>query len=125
MIGYPGRVNKAIFISAGVNGFERKFPIDSVSRAWYSLFSGALAAGDTARAALEGFFGPHTDDLWRTLLFDSGLTGEETDSRALRRLISTMQVAHPIARLCARSLAVRVAVYDRLVDRRQESEVSR
>ena len=79
----------------------------------------------TARAALEGFFGPHTDDLWRTLLFDSGLTGEETDSRALRRLISTMQVAHPIARLCARSLAVRVAVYDRLVDRRQESEVSR
>ncbi|MEU4563687.1 hypothetical protein AB0F72_35375 [Actinoplanes sp. NPDC023936] len=78
----------------------------------YELEEPTLA---TARAALEGFFGQHTQDLWLTLLFDAGLTGAETDPKALHRLIAVMQVSHPIARLCARSLAVRVAVHDRLV----------
>ncbi|WP_229068258.1 hypothetical protein [Actinoplanes sp. DH11] len=84
----------------------------SAPAASYELQEPTLA---TARTALEGFFGAHTDDLWLTLLFDAGLTGEETGTKALHRLIAVMQVGHPIARLCARSLAVRVAVYDRLV----------
>lgn len=53
VIGYPKRVNKAIFISAGINGYERKYSIDSVSMAWYGKFASALEAKDTARAALE------------------------------------------------------------------------
>lgn len=88
-------------------------PDPAVPQPTYELAEPTLA---TARAALEGFFGTRTEDLWLTLLFDAGLTGEETDIKALRRLISVMQVAHPIARLCARGLAVRVAVYDRLVN---------
>ena len=51
VIGYPQRVNKAIFMAAGINGYERKFPVDSVSLAWYPKLTAALAAGDTAGAA--------------------------------------------------------------------------
>jgi pimeloyl-ACP methyl ester carboxylesterase len=53
IIAYPERVNNAILISAGINGYEKKFPIDSVSMAWYPRFTNALNAKDTARAALE------------------------------------------------------------------------
>jgi len=53
IIAYPERVNKAILISAGINGYEKKYPIDSVSMAWYGHFTNALNAKDTARAALE------------------------------------------------------------------------
>ena len=53
VIGYPERVNKAIFISAGINGYERKYSIDSASMAWYTKFASALEARDTASAALE------------------------------------------------------------------------
>jgi hypothetical protein len=70
----------------------------------------------TAREALNGFYGPHSEAVWRTLLFASGLTGEETDRGALGRLISAMQVAEPMTRLCARGLAVRAAAYERLVE---------
>ncbi|WP_433788638.1 hypothetical protein [Actinoplanes sp. CA-252034] len=70
----------------------------------------------TARAALNGFYGPHSEDVWRTLLFASGLTGQETDAAAFRRLISAMQVAEPMTRLCARGLTVRAAAYERLVE---------
>lgn len=69
----------------------------------------------TARAALEGFYGPHAGDVWRTLLFSSGLTGNESDPTSLGRLISSMQAGEPMTRLCARSLAVRAAAYQRLV----------
>ncbi|MEU8238391.1 hypothetical protein AB0C07_09110 [Actinoplanes missouriensis] len=96
-------------------------PESSAPKAAYELEEPTLA---TARAALQGYFGPHTEDLWLTLLFDAGLTGDETGSRAVNRLIATMQASHPIARLCARSLAVRVAVYDRLVAKRPGSAVS-
>jgi len=50
-IAYPERVSKAIFISAGVNGYDQKFAIDSLSRSWWPLFSEALKKGDTAAAA--------------------------------------------------------------------------
>jgi pimeloyl-ACP methyl ester carboxylesterase len=53
IIAYPERVNKAILISAGVNGYEKINPIDSLSMNWYKLFSEALARGDTARAARQ------------------------------------------------------------------------
>ncbi|MEV4279990.1 hypothetical protein [Actinoplanes xinjiangensis] len=82
--------------------------------AGYDLDRPTLA---TARAALEGFYGPHTEDIWRTLLSHSGLTGDEGEPWALGRLISTMQTGDPITRLCARGLAVRAAVYERLVQR--------
>ncbi|MFC7529284.1 hypothetical protein [Actinoplanes sp. GCM10030250] len=75
----------------------------------------------TARAALTGFYGPHADDVWRTLLFTCGLTGEETDRGSFSRLISSMQVAQPMTRLCARSLAVRAAAYERLVERHDKN----
>lgn len=71
----------------------------------------------TARAALTSYYGPHADDVWQTLLFSSGLTGQETDGAAFSRLISCMQVAAPMTRLCARSLTVRAAAYERLVKR--------
>ncbi|BAL88136.1 hypothetical protein AMIS_29160 [Actinoplanes missouriensis 431] len=96
-------------------------PGSSAPTAAYELEKPSLA---TARAALQGYFGPHTEDLWLTLLFDAGLTGDETSLRAVSRLIATMQVSHPIARLCARSLAVRVAVYERLVAKGSETEVT-
>ncbi|MFN2440069.1 MAG: alpha/beta fold hydrolase, partial [Chitinophagaceae bacterium] len=53
IIAYPERVNKAILISAGINGCERKYPIDSVSMSWYTQFTNALSAKDTAKAAFE------------------------------------------------------------------------
>ncbi|GAA2850862.1 hypothetical protein Acy02nite_34220 [Actinoplanes cyaneus] len=85
-------------VSSADNGYELQMP--------------TLA---TARAALTGFYGPHAEDIWRTLLFSAGLTGEETDRTAFGRLISAMQVAEPMTRLCARGLAVRAAAYERLV----------
>src|SRR5689334_6918732 len=78
----------------------------------------------TARTALKGFYGPHSEDVWRTLLFISGLTGEETDSTAFGRLISSMQTAEPMTRLCARGLAVRAAAYERLVPRPERNGVT-
>jgi pimeloyl-ACP methyl ester carboxylesterase len=53
IIAYPARVNKAILVSAGINGYERKYPIDTVSMTWYAQFTNALNAKDTAKAALE------------------------------------------------------------------------
>ncbi|HVE61206.1 MAG TPA: alpha/beta hydrolase [Chitinophagaceae bacterium] len=53
IIAYPERVNKAILISAGINGYERKHPIDSASLSWYTQFTNALSAKDTAKAAFE------------------------------------------------------------------------
>lgn len=53
VIAYPDRVSKAIFISAGVNGYEKKFAIDSASLAWFSKYSQAMESGDTTQAAVE------------------------------------------------------------------------
>ena len=53
VIAYPQRVNKAIFISAGINGYDKKQPIDSVSMAWYTAFAHLLDTKDTAGAAIE------------------------------------------------------------------------
>jgi hypothetical protein len=74
----------------------------------------------TARAALQGYYGPHCDDLWHTLLARAGIRteAEESDPTAFGRLVSAMQVSEPMARLCARGLAVRGAAYERLVARR-------
>lgn len=53
IIAYPERVDKAILISAGLNGYEKKYPIDSLSMRWYPLFDSALKAKDTTLAAKE------------------------------------------------------------------------
>ncbi|MET0425073.1 MAG: hypothetical protein ABW046_14405 [Actinoplanes sp.] len=66
---------------------------------------------DEARIALTRIYGPHTEALWRTLLHHANLTGQETDSWAIDRLLSVMHVAEPMARLCARGLEVRVNTY--------------
>jgi len=51
VIGYPQRVNKAIFVASGINGYDRKFKIDSLSMSWYNPMRDALERGDTAAAA--------------------------------------------------------------------------
>lgn len=53
VIAYPNRVNKVILLSAGINGYEKDHPVDSVTAAWYPKFSAALSNKDTAKAALE------------------------------------------------------------------------
>lgn len=53
LIAYPDRVNKAILIAAGVNGYENIHPVDSISIEWYRLFGKALEEKDTVRAARE------------------------------------------------------------------------
>jgi 3-oxoadipate enol-lactonase len=53
LIAYPDRVNKAILIAAGMNGYEEIHPVDSISMDWYRLFGKALEEKDTARAAKE------------------------------------------------------------------------
>src|SRR6202008_1314959 len=51
VISYPERVNKAIFVASGINGYDRKFKIDSLSMSWYSPMWDELEKGDTAAAA--------------------------------------------------------------------------
>ncbi|MBC7828742.1 MAG: alpha/beta hydrolase [Chitinophagaceae bacterium] len=53
MIAYPQRVEKVFLISPGLNGYDKKYGIDSLSMNWYHQFSKALDAKDTPRAALE------------------------------------------------------------------------
>jgi len=53
IIAYPQRVNKAILISAAVNGYEKNHSIDSASMDWFHRFSQALKEKDTSRAATE------------------------------------------------------------------------
>ncbi|GAA2712730.1 hypothetical protein [Actinoplanes palleronii] len=69
---------------------------------------------DDALAALRRLYGPHCDDLWRTLLARTGLTGQETDLLSFERLVNTMHGAQPIAQMCGRGLAVRAAAYRHL-----------
>jgi len=53
IIAYPNRVDKAILISAGVNGLNKIQSIDSTSMAWYQQFTQALDRQDTVGAAVE------------------------------------------------------------------------
>lgn len=51
MIAHPAMVDKAILLSAGINGYEEKFQLDSTSMNWYKDFSKSLNSNDTAGAA--------------------------------------------------------------------------
>ncbi len=53
IIAYPSRVNKAIFISAGINGYEKDHAMDSISTNWWQAFRQALNDKDTIQAAIE------------------------------------------------------------------------
>ena len=53
IIAYPQMANKAIIISAGINGYEKTHPVDSISMEWYSHFTKALMGKDTVKAAAE------------------------------------------------------------------------
>lgn len=53
IIAWPQRVNKAILIASGINGYEQIHPIDSVSMDWWQRFKDALNEKDTSRAAIE------------------------------------------------------------------------
>src|SRR4030095_478541 len=50
VIAYPERVNKVILVSTGINGYDKKYKIDSLSRSWYNPMWDALEAKDTANA---------------------------------------------------------------------------
>jgi hypothetical protein len=69
---------------------------------------------ETAWTALHGLYGPHTADVWRTLLFSAGLSGGETDVTSFNRLIDCMKVGDPITRICGLSLSVRFAAFARI-----------
>jgi 3-oxoadipate enol-lactonase len=53
IIAYPQRVNKAVLIAAGINGYDRDHIIDSLSIEWWGKFKKALDQKDTAAAAVE------------------------------------------------------------------------
>ena len=75
---------------------------------------------DDAHTALRRLYGPHSSDIWRTLLTRAQLTGQERDLNSFDRLVSFMQVAEPITQLCGRGLAVRGATYRHLAATQQE-----
>ncbi|GIM89022.1 hypothetical protein [Paractinoplanes toevensis] len=68
----------------------------------------------SAHEALRRLYGPHTEDLWKTLLFSAGLTGAETDPGSFGRMVVSMQAAGGVTGQCGRSLAMRAAAYQRL-----------
>jgi hypothetical protein len=70
---------------------------------------------DEAHTALQRLYGPHTADVWRTLLHKASLTGAETEAWAFDRLVSTMAGGDPVTRICAEGLAIRSRSYARLV----------
>jgi hypothetical protein len=69
---------------------------------------------ESAHVALRRLYGPHSEDLWQTLLFSAGLTGTETDPAAFRRMATSMLAAGGVTQLCGRALAVRADAFTRL-----------
>jgi hypothetical protein len=67
-----------------------------------------------AFAALRRLYGPHTGDIWQSLLARTRLSGTETDLDSFDRVVECMNTAEPITRLCGRGLAIRAAAYRRL-----------
>lgn len=51
IIAYPQQVTRAVLFAAGINGYEKQYPIDSITLSWYPRFSEALKRKDTAGAA--------------------------------------------------------------------------
>lgn len=51
IIAHPERVNKAVLVAPGLNGWERKFPLDSLLNNYITSFFGTLEKKDTVAAA--------------------------------------------------------------------------
>lgn len=51
ILAYPERVAKAVLVSPGINGWDRKYGIDSVVLQYHKSLTGALSSKDTAGAA--------------------------------------------------------------------------
>ncbi|MDB5251637.1 MAG: bioH [Flaviaesturariibacter sp.] len=51
VIAYPARVDKAVFLSPGINGWERRFPADTVTKRFVTEFYQTLANHDSAATA--------------------------------------------------------------------------
>jgi len=50
---YPDRINKAVLISAGINGYEKDHPYDSIIIGFFTTFQKALVDKDEKKAAIE------------------------------------------------------------------------
>ncbi|MEV4283169.1 hypothetical protein [Actinoplanes xinjiangensis] len=94
-----------------VSTADRKLDRSGTSTGAYQLAQPTL---DDAYTALRGLYGPHSNDIWHTLLARAGLTGQENDLDSFDRLVSFMHGAEPMTRLCGRSLAVRSSTYRQL-----------
>lgn len=66
VIAHPARVDKAVLMAPGLNGYERDHVLDSLSMAWDARFDQALQEKDTVRAAVE------FTKTWATGIYRSG-----------------------------------------------------
>jgi hypothetical protein len=67
-----------------------------------------------AHEAINRLYGANATQMWNTLLSNAGLTGAETDSAALDRLLAAMFATDPVTALCARSIQLRAETHGRL-----------
>lgn len=68
-----------------------------------------------ARAAIEQLYGYAAADRWQKVLAQAGLTGQETDPGAVRRVAEAMMAADPVMALSGRSLMIRINTYEYLL----------
>jgi hypothetical protein len=68
-----------------------------------------------AKAAVGRLYGHTSDDVWRSLLTRTGLTGRETDPAAIQRLAQAMLADDSVLSLCGRSLLIRINGYEFLL----------
>ena len=67
-----------------------------------------------ARDAVHRVHGPAGGAVWAGLLATSRMSGDETDTGALGRLLRTMTAGDPVTQLCAQALRIRLASHTHL-----------
>ena len=53
VISYPERVDKVVLMASGLNGIEKLYQLDTITKTYIAAFFSALQRKDTARAAFE------------------------------------------------------------------------